>query len=186
MRPMLRTRVGRRTAARPRRERGAVAVEFALVVPILVMMLLGVTTIALGYNDHLAVQNAAREGARLGSAIDYSTAPGTWADSVQTRVQQVYFNSGSTVTTSQICVRLYRFDATGTGTMLAQTASASGTGCGTEPASPTSPGDGSCAVKVWVGKTGQVNLGVLPSIPYNISAKAVDYYGRSAGTCTAL
>ena len=54
-------------ALRPRRvrdESGAVAVEFALILPILVMLLLGVTTAGLTYSDHLAITNAAREGGR--------------------------------------------------------------------------------------------------------------------------
>ena len=58
---------------RVRDESGAVAVEFALILPILVMLLLGVTTTGLVYSDHLAITNAAREGGRFGSAVNYNT-----------------------------------------------------------------------------------------------------------------
>ena len=174
----------------PRRrtsESGSTAVEFALVLPLLVMLLMGVITGALAYGDHLAVQNAVREGSRLGSAIDYSAAgPSVWATSVRDRVRQVYFNSGSTLTNNQICVKLYSFDASGNATAVTG-ASWDGGSCGTEPTAPTAPGDKTCAIKVWAAKSGSVTLGLFPSIPYTLRAQAVDYYGRTVGTtCTAL
>jgi hypothetical protein len=105
---------------------------------------------------------------------------------VRTRVRQVYFNSSSTLTDDQICVKLYSFDASGNATAVTG-ASAMGTSCGTEPDAPTSPGDKTCAIKVWAAKRGSLTLGLLPSIPYTISGRAVDYYGRTVGTtCTAL
>ena len=45
-------------------ERGAVAVEFALVLPILIMLMLGIIEFGLGYNAQITVSAAAREGAR--------------------------------------------------------------------------------------------------------------------------
>lgn len=45
-------------------ERGAVAVEFALLLPILVALLLGIIEFGLAFNSQLQVTNAAREGAR--------------------------------------------------------------------------------------------------------------------------
>lgn len=175
------------TPRRRRSERGSTAVEFALVLPLLVMLLMGVVSGSLAYGDHVAVQNAVREGSRLGSAIDYSTAgPSVWATSVRDRVRQVYFNSGSTLTTAQICVKLYSFDAAGAATAVPN-AEWIGGSCGTEPTPPDSPGDKTCAIKVWAAKGGSLTLGLLPSIPYTISARAVDYYGRTVGTtCTAL
>lgn len=171
----------------PGGDRGAVAVEFALVLPILIMLLLGLITSATAYADHLAVQNAVREGSRLGSAIDYSSAGApAWASSVRTRVRQVYFNSGSTLTDDQICVKLYTYNASGTAIAVTG-ASVIGANCGIEPAAPTSPGDKTCAVKVWAQKTGQIKLGIFPSLNYTLKPRAVDYYGRTVGTtCTAL
>ncbi len=49
---------------RLRTERGAVAVEFALVLPLLVAMLLGIMEFGLMYNGQVSVTNAAREAAR--------------------------------------------------------------------------------------------------------------------------
>lgn len=45
-------------------ERGAVAVEFALLAPILVMIVLGIVEFGRAYNVQATLTNAAREGAR--------------------------------------------------------------------------------------------------------------------------
>ncbi|HVI97025.1 MAG TPA: TadE/TadG family type IV pilus assembly protein, partial [Anaeromyxobacter sp.] len=64
----------RAVADRRRHERGAAAVEFALVLPLLLVLLLG--AIDWGYFFFLqeVVVNAAREGARAGSVIGDATA----------------------------------------------------------------------------------------------------------------
>lgn len=46
-------------------ERGAVAVEFALVAPILIMLLLGIIEYSRAYNAQVSLTNAAREGVRV-------------------------------------------------------------------------------------------------------------------------
>jgi Flp pilus assembly protein TadG len=46
------------------RERGAVAVEFALLAPILVMLVLGIMEFGRAYNVQTTLTNAAREGVR--------------------------------------------------------------------------------------------------------------------------
>jgi len=45
-------------------ERGAAAVEFALIVPILVLLVFGIVEFSRVYNVQLSLSNAAREGAR--------------------------------------------------------------------------------------------------------------------------
>src|SRR3954469_19884434 len=108
-----RLRARHSVARRRLSEAGSIALEFALVLPLLVTLLLGVTTTGLVYSDHLAITNAAREGARLGAALDYSASG--WGTSVQTRVRDVYFNAGSTLTADQVCVQLVN----NSGTVLA-------------------------------------------------------------------
>lgn len=54
-------------------ERGAVAVEFALVAPILVMLLLGIMEFSRAYNAQASLSAAAREGVRV-MAISGNTA----------------------------------------------------------------------------------------------------------------
>jgi len=48
-------------------ERGAVAVEFALIFPVLLLLVLGILEFGLGYHAWDVTQNAAREGARMGA-----------------------------------------------------------------------------------------------------------------------
>ena len=91
-----------RRPGRIRDERGAAAIEFALVAPIVLMLLFGMISGGMAYSDHLSITNAVREGARFGAAVDYTN--GNWATSVRTRVQQVYFNAGDTLADGQVCV----------------------------------------------------------------------------------
>jgi len=46
-------------------QRGATAVEFALIFPFLVMILFGIFQFGIAYNNWIALTHAAREGARL-------------------------------------------------------------------------------------------------------------------------
>lgn len=57
------TRIARLARAR-RRSRGVIAVEFAIVAPILLLLLLGIIDLALMFWVNLAMQYAVREGAR--------------------------------------------------------------------------------------------------------------------------
>lgn len=157
------------------------AVEFALVLPVLVMLLFGITTAGLAYNDHLSISNAVREGARFGSTVDYSADPAGWASSVQTRVQQVYFDAASSLPTSEICAALVASD----GTVLASTTGYA-SDCGSVPASPSAMATGSCVVKVWVLKPAHISLIVTPDMNFDIGAQSVSYYGLVAGQCTAV
>jgi Flp pilus assembly protein TadG len=55
----------RRCGARALGERGAAAVEFALVVPVLVLMLLGIIEFSKAFQVKATLADAAREGARV-------------------------------------------------------------------------------------------------------------------------
>jgi hypothetical protein len=55
--------------ARFRGDDGAVLVEFALTLPILVMLLLGMFTGGYAYNQKLAITNGVREGSRFGATL---------------------------------------------------------------------------------------------------------------------
>jgi Flp pilus assembly protein TadG len=60
----LRTRVGAGD-----RQRGAVAVEFALLLPLLVVLSFGIIEFSSAYHDESVASDAARAGARVGSAM---------------------------------------------------------------------------------------------------------------------
>ncbi|WP_299167109.1 TadE/TadG family type IV pilus assembly protein [uncultured Arthrobacter sp.] len=47
------------------KERGAAAVEFAILLPVLLLLLLGIMEFGRAYNAQIALTNAAREGARV-------------------------------------------------------------------------------------------------------------------------
>jgi len=60
--------VNKTKAARiPRGKRGAAAVEFALVLPLLVALVLGIVDFGRAYNQQITLTQIAREGARLAS-----------------------------------------------------------------------------------------------------------------------
>lgn len=61
----------RRGGADARNDRGVAALEFALVLPILVLLLLGIMEFGMIFGDQLALTHAAREGARLASVGKY-------------------------------------------------------------------------------------------------------------------
>ena len=78
-------------------ERGAVLVEFALVLPLLLVLFAGMFDLGLAFQRYQAVTNAAREGARMAVLPGYSTAE------VESRVRNYLAASG--VPASKIRVR---------------------------------------------------------------------------------
>lgn len=55
------------------RERGAAAVEFALVIPVLLLLVLGMLEFSRAYNVQISLTNAAREAARVMAIHDDPT-----------------------------------------------------------------------------------------------------------------
>jgi Flp pilus assembly protein TadG len=56
------------TQRKPANERGAALLEFALVAPILILLVFGIVEYGMFFKDYLTVSNATRAGARVGSA----------------------------------------------------------------------------------------------------------------------
>lgn len=89
-------------------ERGAVLVELALMMPVLVVLLLAVVDLGIVLREYQIIQNAAREGAR------YSSLPANWVNwrnpgaseaAIQTRVLEYLQEEGiSDVDTASITV----------------------------------------------------------------------------------
>ena len=63
-----------------RSESGATAVEFALILPLLILLVFGIVSFGFAFNRMQGLHAAAREGARLGSV------PGVTVGQVQSRV----------------------------------------------------------------------------------------------------
>ncbi len=55
-----------------REEKGASSLEFALVMPLLVLIIFGIIQFGIVYNHYLAITHAAREGARLAAVGKFS------------------------------------------------------------------------------------------------------------------
>ncbi|HTG48038.1 MAG TPA: TadE/TadG family type IV pilus assembly protein [Actinomycetota bacterium] len=75
--------VVRRIRRRVRPERGAAAVEFAIVAPLLFILVFGIIDFGFGFHAWNAIENAAREGARVGA----TDASGNAVANITTRVQ---------------------------------------------------------------------------------------------------
>lgn len=67
------------TARRPRTERGAAAVEFALLLPVLVLLIGGIVDYGRYFFTQVQLSNAAREGARAGIVFGDPVARATTA-----------------------------------------------------------------------------------------------------------
>lgn len=77
-------------------------IEFTLLLPVFVMLVLGVFTGGQSYNQKIGITNAAREGTRYGATLSKAVT-GSWADAVRDIVVQ---RSGGELTNSQVCVAL--------------------------------------------------------------------------------
>src|SRR5258708_3259846 len=87
----------RRHAASDSRDRGSVAVEFALLLPVLLLLIFGIIDFGRAINAQITLTQAAREGARLAS-LGYSTS------AVTTRAQSAATGlSPVTVTVTSSC-----------------------------------------------------------------------------------
>ncbi len=76
---------------------GAAAVEFALVLPLLLLLLLGIIDFGRAYNMQLALTQAAREGVRV------SALGGTEADAVSRAQQAMFPVTGATASVTLTC-----------------------------------------------------------------------------------
>lgn len=78
-------RLSTKNTARIRR--GVAAVEFAVTVPLLLMLLLGIWELGRIINVQIILNNAARDGARLGAQASIVTSTGAYT--------QIHYNSGT-------------------------------------------------------------------------------------------
>jgi len=62
----------RRLIRKIKNEEGASSIEFALIMPVLVMLMVGIFQFGMAYSNYLAITHAAREGARLAAVNQFS------------------------------------------------------------------------------------------------------------------
>jgi Flp pilus assembly protein TadG len=92
-----------------RARRGQALVEFALVLPLLLMLVIGVFEFGRAYNVYQVITDAAREGARTAVVAD----PSTTQDSVLTTIRNALGRAGLNSSSATIGLTGWR---TGTGT----------------------------------------------------------------------
>lgn len=63
-------------------DRGSMLVEFALVLPVLIMFIMGTITLGLGYNREISMNNSARESARYGATLPVSDDLTGWLNTI--------------------------------------------------------------------------------------------------------
>lgn len=97
-----------------RDERGQALVEFALVVPLLLMLVIGVFEFGRAYNVYQVITDAAREGARTAVVAN----PSMTYDSVVTTIRNALGRAGLNPGSATIGLNGWR---TGTGTPVAVT-----------------------------------------------------------------
>lgn len=158
-------------------DRGASVVEFALVLPVLIMLLLGMISAGAAYNQKLDLAHAAREGARYGATLPstqtfssgYAT-PNTWAYGVR---QYVVDQSAGTLTASQVCVSLV--EGATPSVVGGHTTDAGGQPCVTPDAYPSYDAvtDRGRRVQVLVSRPGKIELGVLPSMTFTMKTRVI-------------
>ena len=147
---------GRALGTRARTQRGAVAVEFALVVPLLVALLLGVVTGGLAYTHSIGLTNAVREGARFGGTTLNDT--GTWSTAVIQRTRDTQFDDLNSPKATTICARLLKNALTVPAvptTNVAGSCDGPATLTGA-PAAPIVEG-GKCVAMVWAVRPFKIN-----------------------------
>ena len=62
-----------RRIIRPLEERGQALVEFAVILPVIILILMGIVDLGRVFNAYVTIANAAREGARYGIVYGHST-----------------------------------------------------------------------------------------------------------------
>ena len=158
-------------------ERGAAMVEFALVLPILASLLLGVVTGGSAYNRKLSMTNAVREGARFGATLIPAsvTPPNTWLSAVGDRTVQL---SAGDLTSTQVCVKLVREAGATDNNVLTSSCPASMTV--NEPAMPANLANGDCVVKVWAQRPDRLQVFFFST---NLTLKASSVSRYEGATC---
>jgi hypothetical protein len=87
-------------------DRGAVLVEFILVLPLLFALLLGITTGGQAYATKISIVEAVREGARFGAALQLGTGPTAVSDFEASVKSRVVTAAADGLATADVCVRL--------------------------------------------------------------------------------
>jgi Flp pilus assembly protein TadG len=152
-------------------------VEFALVLPVLMMLLVGIVSAGSTYNQQISLTQAVREGARYGAVVspDQTFTSGTWAENVREMVRTRSAGELSS-TKGTVCVSLVS-GATATtysGTHPASyySTNSDGSPCDSTDTYSTTTNDDGTRIQVSVSLPGKLDGGVF-AITLNLHSSAV-------------
>lgn len=165
-----------RTPPRGRGSGGATLVEFALILPVLVILVLGMFSGGIAFNQKQQVTFAAREGARYGATVPATQAfsnPDSWAENVRAIVVD---RSDGDLEDAQVCVALVEGSPATVVTTPAHPSvswyATSGAPCDPDETYPVTGFDEGRRVQVRVAKPARIQLGVLPDITFTMTTQA--------------
>lgn len=164
-------------------ERGAALVEFALILPLLMSLVLGMVTGGAAYNTKLSMTSAVREGTRFGATLPNGTLD--WANKVRSRVQELSGGDlAATNANAQVCVELVRKETSGETIVKASPPACSIPSTKSpKPDTPSSLTFPQCVVKVWSLRTGDKLQAMFFSIDLDLKANSVSLFEEN--TCSA-
>lgn len=153
-----------------RRERGAVLVEMALVLPVLLLLLLGIITVGGAYNEKQQLTHAAREGARYGATLSQSQtfSSGTWASNVRDLVVE---RGAGSVVAADVCVSLVS-GSPGAVVTPAGTFSTSGSPCISGQTYPVTSSDAGLRVQITVEEDYRLEFGLFGMMDVTLESSA--------------
>lgn len=172
-----------------RGDRGAAAVEFAFILPILAMLILGIVTAGIGYGQAVGVANAVREGSRFAATtVAASTSPPytvaqweAWGGTVNSRTRAMLADASAA--TATICTQIFKNStaatAVPTAVMLAPKCDvgSQGLSAGASPTPPTVDPN-ACVVTVWAVRKVPIRA-VLVNFDATIHRSSIARYERT-------
>jgi len=170
---------GSQRTQRPQHDRGASLVEFALILPILMLILFGAITGGITLSRHNAVQNAAREASRFGATAPIGTTPAelsTWLNNVATEVEAAATGDLADGTQGKsICVA---YVEGGTATRLNVDQSGTRTESVGRCLTPAQDPRAEARVQIVARRQSEIDT-IFRSFVVNIEAKSVSRYERA-------
>ena len=161
---------------RRRAERGASLVEFALILPVFLMLLFGMITAGLALNEKQQMTHATREGARYAATVPAGqafAAPITdWADAVETVLRERSIDSLGAA--EDVCVSLVEgsFGSVPFPLTVIHTNRGDGQACLPEQTYPATTNDSGRRVQVWATKDAQIDLVLFGTIDLDLYSEA--------------
>lgn len=139
-----------RRRGRHRDERGAALVEFALLLPLLMCLILGMVTGGMAWNRKISMTNAVREGSRFGATLTPATMTAAgWnaaADKIRARVVEIATDD---LQPADICVQYVHIAVGPSPSVQGQALTPACAVPGASPNPLTSAAVGDCVVSVW-------------------------------------